>query len=366
MVDIIRGSAFQAKHLLLALKAGEPTRVARALAAQAPFVATAGGPRARRAAHKLVKQAQELADRLEQPQITALAGWVAAVVDFLAGRWRSCRKLADEAAALFRDRCTGVAWELSNCQLFSLWSLFYLGEFGELSRRVEALRREALSRGDLYAATSFRTGLTNVALLVADDVDGARREAADVLAQWSHEGFHFQHYWNLLAQGVTDLYAGDGAAAHARIEALWPALQRSLLLRIQNVFVESTHLRARAALAALDGSSADASRLALVTRSARKLSRVPLGWSRGLATLLDAGLCAARQDRAGAAARFEAAAAQLDRLDMALFAAAAQRRAGELRPRSNGVAKVAAADARMAAQGIVNPARMTALLTPGD
>src|SRR5262249_38239740 len=43
MVDIIRGSDFQARNLLMALEAGEPFRVARALAAEAAAAATEGG-----------------------------------------------------------------------------------------------------------------------------------------------------------------------------------------------------------------------------------------------------------------------------------------------------------------------------------
>src|SRR5262249_10605912 len=154
--------------------------------------------------------------------------------------------------------------------------------------------REARSRGDLYAVTSFRTGLTNVAFLVVDDVQGARREVAEVLSQWSQEGFHFQHYWGLLAQGVTDLYAGDGAAAHARIERAWPELRRTMMLRIQNILIESTNLRARSALAALDGGRGDAARLASVERWARQLAAIPVPWSRALAVLLRAGLALAR------------------------------------------------------------------------
>ena len=42
MVDTIRGASFQSRQLLLALDAGEPHRVARALAAEAAFVATGG------------------------------------------------------------------------------------------------------------------------------------------------------------------------------------------------------------------------------------------------------------------------------------------------------------------------------------
>ena len=50
MVDTVRGASFQSRQLLLALDAGEPHRVARALAAEAAFVATGGAKAEKRAA----------------------------------------------------------------------------------------------------------------------------------------------------------------------------------------------------------------------------------------------------------------------------------------------------------------------------
>src|SRR5207248_1449637 len=43
LVDNVRGADYQARHLLLALKVGEPYRVARALALEVGFVASGGG-----------------------------------------------------------------------------------------------------------------------------------------------------------------------------------------------------------------------------------------------------------------------------------------------------------------------------------
>ena len=72
MVDTIRGADFQARHLLLALEAGEPYRVARALAMEGGLVATGGVPAEKRA-QQLVDQAMELAQRIEHPHAIGMA-----------------------------------------------------------------------------------------------------------------------------------------------------------------------------------------------------------------------------------------------------------------------------------------------------
>ncbi len=65
-VDLIRGADFQSRHLLLALKAGEPFRVARALAFEAAWTAARGGAGSERAM-QIARQAEELAQRVGHP-----------------------------------------------------------------------------------------------------------------------------------------------------------------------------------------------------------------------------------------------------------------------------------------------------------
>ena len=60
LIDTIRGRTFQARHMLLALRAGEPYRVARAMANEAGYAAYLGGWAARR-------RTQELVDRRSRP-----------------------------------------------------------------------------------------------------------------------------------------------------------------------------------------------------------------------------------------------------------------------------------------------------------
>lgn len=69
------------------------------------------------------------------------------------------------------------------------------------------------------------------------------------MARWSSKSFHFQHYWALLSEGMIDLYSGAPEDGWRRTKESWKALEGSMLLRIQNVRVEATSLRARLALA---------------------------------------------------------------------------------------------------------------------
>ncbi len=365
LVDTVRGADFQTRHLLLALRAGEPYRVVRALSAEVAYNAVAGAAGRARAAH-ILTLAQTTLARVEEPHALALHTWSEGVLAFMEGRWQDAFEKFEHAEAVLRDRCTRIAWELGMARSFSLWALFYRGELADIVERVPAGLKEARARGDRFTINGLSSGWANLAWLCVGDVDGARRVLDEAMRDWSYQGFHLQHYLELLAKGSIDLYVGDAAAAWARIEDSWPRLQASYQLEVQHNRLEMLFLRARSALAAALADAGPRDKLLRqVERDARTLEHEDLAWPRALAALCRGGLAAARADSATAARELEQALAAFEQLKMPLYAAVARRRLGQVVGGEPGAYLVAVANQYFAAQKVEDAARFTAIWAPG-
>jgi tetratricopeptide (TPR) repeat protein len=138
MVDTIRGADFQTRHLLLALRAGEPTRLARALAVEGGFHAV-GGPRSRRRAAKLFAEARALLARNPSEHVASLLTGSECITAYQAGEWRRALELARRAELEIRNQQTTATWEHDTIDFFILYSLFYLGELRELATLAPAI-----------------------------------------------------------------------------------------------------------------------------------------------------------------------------------------------------------------------------------
>jgi hypothetical protein len=241
--------------------------------------------------------------------------------------------------------------------------MYYLGEMRELTEVVPAKLREAEERGNLWFATGLRSWRTNVAWLALDNPDEARRQVDLANRQWSREGFHLQHYYELLAHGQIDLYVGNGRAGLERTDRHWAALAGSLLLRVQNIRVEAQHLRARCALAEAKATG-DARLLEIATKAARKIEREKMPWALAIAQLVDASVAAVRGD-GGASNALLAAEHALVAADMHLYAAATQFRRGQLTGGDSGTALAAKAREELVALGARNPERIADMVVPG-
>lgn len=361
MVDTLRGADFQTRHLLAALDAGEPRRLARAISLEATFSASTGTRASARTA-ALLDLADRISSELAEPPARVWPLNARGIASFLEGRWQGARALLEAADEILRTECSGAgtAFARVNANLYCLGALVHLGELAEIDRRLPALLDDATLRGDRYALTQLRGAVGSYACLARGDLEGARREARAAIDGRVHPrdaSSHLARFYDTLAEVQIDLYAGDTRAAHARADDALRVLRRAMLLRAQFVRVKMTELRARAALArSLDERSARDELLAAFDRDVGALLEEDAPWAAALAELALASREAAYGAPDAATRRFERAASAADRAGMKLHAAIARHRAGGA-PREE-------AAAWLRAQGVSAPARFVAALSP--
>ncbi len=360
LTDHIVGALFQSRALRLALDAGEPLRIARCLMAEQGLRAAAGDERA---ARRVGAIADALAERMGNPVILGMNAVGHGMSAHLLGQFLPARAALEDGVRRLRDEA-GMSWELDAAHNFLIESLFYLGDLRELGRLVESCVDDARGRGDRYAVTTLRIGLSNVVFLLGDDPEGAREAVAEAMKRWSPEGFHVQHWYALIARLHIALYRGDTADALAALAESWRPLWGSQILRIQHALIVARHLRARVALAAALEAPASADRpLAVAEGEARRLERVGTAWSRATAALIAGGVAAARGQAEVAIARLGQAAEGFRALDIEIFAVAALHRQGQLLGAA-GEAQVRKALGWWGSRGVARPDRFLAMLAP--
>ncbi len=364
MVDTLRGADFQTRHLLRALDAGEPRRVARALAIEAVYSATGGTKSSERTA-QIVTLARAVADRVKVPKAFAWGLGAAGATSFLEGRWADANAYLDQALGIMRKENAGLTWENNSAHFYQLGALLHLGELKELGRRIPILVAEAQQRGDRYATTQFRTGLLSIAWLARGDAEGARREANDAILHWSRRGTHLPHFLDLLAQAQIDLYEGRAESAYARVADRGAALESAMLLRVQFVRIKMLDLRARVAiaLARLRVDRAD-ELLREASVSVRAIEQEGARWATPLARLMRAGIASCRGEREKAIALLLHAEAEFTAEGMALHLAATQWRRSELSRGSEGERARQLSRAWMDAQSVHDPKSLVRMLAP--
>lgn len=362
--DPIRGADFQTQGLLLALRAGEPYRVARALAWEAAHIGMVGVALKARAEGQL-EAADALARRIGHPHAMGMVKMSRGVAAYFHGDFRLCQQHSDEAVDLFRNQCTGVAWELETSNAFAYWSLYYRGEYLELTRRYRALVSEVRERGARMAEADLVTFGGPFVWLTADDPAGAAHAVASVMGEWSQQDFQVQHFTTLTANAQIAMYAGRYEDAWALISEQWAGVKSAMLLHVELVHIYMLWLRARAAIAALDSTLDPSPLLRSAARDAARLERMRPRHAKALAKLAKAALIRRSGDTASAMTLLRDGAGQLNQLGWECFGIPAERCLGQMMGDDAGRHLAAAAEATLRAQGVKNIDRLVNLQVPG-
>jgi eukaryotic-like serine/threonine-protein kinase len=368
LVDTMRGAVFQTLNLLLALETGELHRITRGVALETAYVSI-GGSRTRRRTGLLLQHAESLANRADTPYAHAFYKLTAGIAAYLNGQWRTGAELTTAAEQLFIDQCTGVTWETDSARFFSIWCSYFLGDLPLLAKRYPVLLNDAQERGDLYAATMMRSWVAHYAELAADNPTAARNQVRAALQDWSQAGFHIQHMWELWSMTDIALYEQRGTIAWERVTQTWPALNSSLLLRVQFTHITMLDVRARAAIAAARETTDRQERdllLRAATRSARTIERQHTAWGNAMALMIRGCIHLTRKQFDRALQTFAEAQQALGPLDMPLHATVAQWRRGELLGGNEGTELISSAREWMHERGISNPDRMMWMLAPAS
>ena len=244
---IMRGEDLQIRHLLLALRVGEPSRVIRGFTHQIIHESMKGN-RASSEIQRFQSISLGLAEKFSNPKLLAYAFLASGIAALRLGRWATSLELFQRAEKIYKEKCVGVNYELHQVYHQQMHSLFVLGRFREMKERLPALIQDAEERGDLLAEANLKTNYSMYHFLAQDDPEGAQRHVTRALEIWSTTEFHSQHWQALILQGTIHQYTGHPEIAWKNFLAKWPALRESRLLKVQLINVSCMEHRARSAI----------------------------------------------------------------------------------------------------------------------
>jgi hypothetical protein len=366
IIDMLSGAALCARYVRLALDSGVAARAAWAFATEAWFATaiSAGTTGTRIIFDELLTQAETLSSASNDPATIGWTCFARGAMAFALGDQRSCKTLCDSAIVLFRERCTGVAFDLATARHFSLASASDLGEFMPATE-VAALIDDGWRRNDLYAALSY-TGYGVIGRLIQGDEEGIQRHVDEARSRWRRPSQYSWPDWFLLfAETWLDVFLGKPAQSLARIESELPALERAGILR-SPASTDVLFCRGASALAASRTNKRDASRLcALAARSARELQGSGRALSIAYGQML-AGWLALEENRSSQAiAHLRQALSRFKAAGVLIYAVVVSSQLSDLIGGVEGASLKAQAEAEARSMGAPNLSAMTRLLTFG-
>ncbi|HAA54859.1 MAG TPA: hypothetical protein DCE42_08875, partial [Myxococcales bacterium] len=370
LIDPLQGMAFQAQHLLEAIRARDPYRLALAYAMEAAYGSFQRSSRnhgRQRRTEQMTDQAMTIGKQLNHPHIIGFCYLTTGFAAFTGGSWRRSYDRCRQAEQILRKTCTGVTWELSNAHFYMMNALLFMGEFRECRNTLPIVLHEAEERGDLYTQTNLRLGVAPKVLLVQDEAERALETIESALEPWSKRNFHLQHYIELVNRGEVAMYQDRPFPLWAYIKKQWGQIRRGLFLQIQFNRIELYQLRGRCALGCAVQSTGSERKKFLkeALRCAKIIEREVVRWAAPWSLQLRAGYAFLHDQPEQGLQYLTAAEARLEDTETYAYTHSTMLCRGLWLANAEGAQLVQTAMRWMESQDVVRPLQMTQAFLPG-
>lgn len=361
----LNGAMLGSLNLRQALDAGEPARVARALATELLYT-TLGGDKGQRRTDKLTAVTAPLVAEMEDPKLDAYLQLARSLSAFIGCDFIDAAEHSQLAEQKLREECVGATLELNLVRLIWASPLILLGRFKQVRVLVDRWLEEAKDRQNRDLLT--RLGAFPAYPLVAA---GRGEEARDLtlrlLDEWPVSHADHGRYIALYSLVVAEAYLGQRPDRLQETARDIDTLRRTPMQTVPLTRILAACWAANADLAAASVLSGSARRRALrrAERRAARQRREDIEWAQALAHQVDAILARERDDDEAVIQSLERATQLFDSLGMLLFGAASRYRLGKIRGGDTGREEVQLAEHVMTEQGVAEPARFVRVYAPG-
>jgi tetratricopeptide (TPR) repeat protein len=294
--EALLGALFHFRNLRLSLHAGEPYRVARALAYQC--VIDVAAERNWKRVDEQLRIARALARDLADAQLLGFIDLCEASIHWFERRFLVSAELHTHVIESL-EGVAGAAWDRRTAQIHHMWTLVCQGRLREFWGRAKGTTERARERGDMQELVEV-SSFMSVALVFAGKPEEARRVLSNALDLWKPGRYLFGDVWAFYGQVRIHLHEREVEQAIALATNTLTQMKRTFLAanllarhNVQELLCRS-YLCAAIELAEHPGHARSARRLAA------KLRAVGNPVLTAHVAVIEAGLASLSGDRAGA------------------------------------------------------------------
>lgn len=247
LIDPIRSGTVHSLGLAEALRSGDASRLARALAGEAFYLGMFGASR-RREVEALLDRIDRLVERLDDhAQVIALSTRGGVSVE--RGDFQLGMELLSKAIARLEKHPETVGWEVMPVRHFYLHALYYVGRFEELQSYVEGEYQAGSARRNRHRMSDVSLNHATLAWLLGHGVETATERMQMGSRFWARIGPNVQRYYALDSEIEIHLFAGDYPAAWQALVARGLAVVTPPMVGAEGLRIDALHAAGRAALA---------------------------------------------------------------------------------------------------------------------